>query len=91
MTKSTPTPLLIANGSPIKGYTEVYSLSGQAEETIAEIKTEYVEDMVNAMNCHVEAIEVLRACLDRLTELGYSIHEAGLLQTISKLLSKMEG
>ena len=91
MIKNIPTPLLVANGSPTKGYTEVYSLSGQAEETIAEIKSEYVHDMVKAVNCHVEAIEVLRACLDRLTEMGYSIHEAGLLQTISKQLSKMEG
>lgn len=91
MTKPIPTQLLVTNGSPIKGYTEVFSLSGQVEETIAEIKSEYVNDMVKAVNCHMESIGVLRACLDRLTEMGYSIHEEGLPQTISKLLSKMEG
>ena len=46
--------------------------------------------IVKAMESREEAIEVLRACLDRLTEMGYSIHEVGLPQTISNLLSKME-
>ncbi len=43
-----------------------------------------------AVKYHDEAKETLRACLDRLTELGFSIHEAGLPKTISNLLSKME-
>jgi len=52
--------------------------------------TEETNRIVKAMESREEAIEILRACLDRLTEMGYSIHEVGLPQTISILLSKME-
>lgn len=49
------------------------------------------KQIINAVENHGPATEALRACLDRWTEMGFSIHEVGLPQTISKLLSKMEG
>jgi len=99
MAKHTPTPLLIASGSPIKGYTEVYFLAatGQNEETIAEIKTEYVNDMVRAVNCHELLLSALKEARCQLHgNLGDLVdhfeikHTKGVLDTINEAISKAE-
>ncbi len=70
----------------IKGGIRIARVTGRGKEE-AEANAIFI---LRAVNYHDEAKETLRACLDRLTEMGFSIHEVGLPQTISNLLSKME-
>ena len=95
MTQHTPTPWTLEE--PSKGFNGFIIHGSKMEEiaaTMQELSVQEVEANANfilrAVNTHEEAQEILRACLDRLTEMGYSIHEVGLPQTISQLLSKME-
>jgi len=99
MSKHTPTPWaykvkawqdikdpLFWNCDVIKGGIRIARVTGIGKEE-AEANAIFIS---HAVNYHDDAKETLRACLDRLTEMSFSIHEAGLPQTISKLLSKME-
>lgn len=93
MTKHTPTPWeLEGEGQKVVGILDTNSGHYIAKLSGWNIKTQDANAIfiLRAVNYHDEAKETLRACLDRLTEMGFSIHEVGLPQTISNLLSKME-
>ena len=95
MNQHTTTPWTLEE--PSRGFNGFIIHGPKMEEiaaTMQELSVQEVEANANfilrAVHTHEEAQAILRACLDRLTEMGYSIHEVGLPQTISQLLSKME-